>query len=345
MRGHIPLVALAALLALAGCADPPAIDVHLTVDPNLNTEDALLAQLDRVVLVVDSDQGLYPPGAERSSDHAQIKNADSDPALELVITAEVPSHLPFVRIERGSLPDVPLSLRAFGLGKDGGSAGAYLARGDVSGVTLGDPATEVTIPFNLRPEVRAARVDQVLPADGGVALDCRVAPVVLLFSKPMSAASLGAPGVIAISPDPGPLAVYVDTSGLVVNVVAPGLAGVGDALDYHVHVGTEATDLGGAALDQVASMSGAQAFEADVHLTCVPPPMGPALPDCLTGLNCGMTYACVDGACEPLGCDVECTLGTVCDPKRAACVDDCRGAAEVGVCLPSQTCGADGVCD
>lgn len=339
------LCAVASVCTVAGCGDAPALDVHLSVDPNLNTEQELLEQLDRVILVVDSDQGLYPPGAERSSDAAQIKNADSDPELELVVTAEVPGHLPFVRIERGSLPDVPLSVRVFGLGKGGAAGGTYIARGDVSGVALDDPAAEVTIPFNLRPEVRAARVDQVLPADGGVAPDCRVSPIVLLFSKPMSAASLEAPGVVSITPDPGSLTIYVDASGLVVNVVAPQLMGASDVLDYHVHVGSEAEDQAGGVLDQVASMPGAQSFELDVHLTCTPPPMGPQLPDCLAGLNCGTTYACVDGACEPAGCDVSCLPGTVCDPKRVACVEDCRVLAEIGVCLPSQVCSADGVCE
>jgi len=334
---------LLAAIAL-GCSSSPAADLHLTLDPNLNTTAEMLAKIDKIVIVVDSEPGLYAPGMERVVGPTQIKNADGDDDLELVITAPVPKdHLPFVRLERGRLPNRPLSFRIFGLSADPTST-TYVARGEISGIDLTAPVAEVNIPFNLRPEERSPRVDQVLPADGAMVNGCRVNPLVLLFSRPMNRASLTAPGVVAITPDPGPISVFLDDSGLVANVVASGLQGAGATLTYHVHVGPEALDVAGDPLHQIASMNGAQPFEADFNLSCGPPPVNPQIA-CAAGLLCDFQYKCVDNACQPPTCPTPCTQTQLCDPKRGVCVDDCRNKLDgFDLCPPPETCNVDGLC-
>lgn len=344
LRRALALGAAGLALGAAGCAEPPALDLMLVPDPNVNTTEQLLAHVQQAVLVVDAEEGLYAPGEERSRGGVQVKNADVDAALELVFTLSIErERLPIIRIEQGGLPDVSLNIRVLGL-QASPAPGSFVARGELMGARLAAPPPMMTVPFNLRPEVRPLRVERVLPDDGDVALGCAVPSLVISFSRPIDEASLRAPGAVAITPDPGPISVAMDPSGLVANVATPRLAGVG-RLAYRVTIASAVRDPTGQPLDQVAAEAGAQGYLGDFSLSCESPPIVPTEPPCAPDYDCPRGAACVGGVCLPRDCPVPCPGGRVCDRLRALCVDDCRADALFSPCAPEHRCdAASGLC-
>jgi len=242
--------------------------------------------------------------------------------------------LPVIRLLRGGLPDVPLDVRVIGI--RGPEDGPAIALGRLGGARFeAARVTTATVPFNIRPELLPPRVVDVLPRDGDVAPGCMVATLVVMFSKPMDAASLTAPGRILTEPGGMPTEVTVDSSGLVAIVVPSGLVGIdATTVAYRLSVSSEARDRDGLALDQMPMQDGAQGFTADFVLHCTmismtpdrvpcgslepPGPLGPYCPG-------GARLACVANECVLASCDdAECAPGFVCDPSTFACVRDCR---------------------
>src|SRR5262249_33630467 len=94
----------------------------------------LAQSLVALVLVIDSNDGLYPPGPAQADGDVQLKNTDLDPNLELVATLRVThGHLPQVRIEQADLPDVALILSVEGV-LTAEDEGLFEIRGSVEGV-------------------------------------------------------------------------------------------------------------------------------------------------------------------------------------------------------------------
>src|SRR5690606_23348373 len=118
-------------LVLAGCGlRTPAFDVSLVPNDDLTSLDDLRAHVVRLEYMLDSPAGLYPQGSERVSGQVSIEDADGDPSdLELVVRLPFEGRLPRVRIEEGSLPDVPLDLRVRGLLADGRVYAEGMTRG------------------------------------------------------------------------------------------------------------------------------------------------------------------------------------------------------------------------
>lgn len=341
-------VAIAGMVLLAACAeDPTAIDLELVSDPNVNTTAQIVGAIDSVLVIVDSPEGLYGPEDARREGNVQIRNADADATdLELVALVPVPrGRLPLIRLERGGLPDVPIDVTVRGV--RGATESTPVAVGRVRGARFeAEHVVTVDVPFNIRPELLPPRVVDVIPRDGDEAPDCAVSAIVVMFSKPMDAASLMAPGVIAVDPPPASPSVTVDSSGLVA-IVGGGLTGEdGMTLSYRLTIGTGARDRDLLALDQLP-MDGGQPFEAEFVLPCGP---GMATPDNPCGSMepsplppmCpgGGRLACVDNRCELVaGCDTaRCAEGFVCDPANGACVVDCN-------LYGGESCAADGTCD
>ena len=95
-----PSAAALSAVLLAGCGGE-AILVELSVDPAVSTEADLATTLRSLVWILDSPEGLYPPGAEATSGDVRVENVDADPALELVTEIALDGdRLPLVRIER-----------------------------------------------------------------------------------------------------------------------------------------------------------------------------------------------------------------------------------------------------
>lgn len=339
-------VIFACALQIAACEGPEGVDLRLVPDPNLNREAQVLDALDTIVLVVDSPDGLYPPGSERAAEGVQIEDADADPSdLELVATIPVASdRLPLVRLVRGTLPDVALDLRFLGVPAEPGAPASVVGR--VQGVHLGRPIEELAIPFNLRPELLPPRVTEVLPGDGAAIVGCDVPRLYVMFSRPIDPATLAG----AVTVTPGAIdEVRLDPSGLTAELRVGGLAGAG-SLRWSLAIAASVTDLEGRPLDQVASEPGPQPYEASFEVTC-----GPSMgtPDDECGGTSGAPMrcpfgrlACVDGYCVPESCDLAgCGEGTVCDPATGRCALDCRPWGDAEVCPAERPrCGDDGVC-
>lgn len=325
---------LVTALTIASCADAPmAVDLALVQDPDLNRVEDVLERVTDVVVIVDAPGGLYAPGEERTVGLVQIEDADADRRdLELVATVPIEgSRLPVIRLERGTLPDVPLDIRVLGLG----SEPRPIAEGRVRAVRLSRPPAELSVPFNIRPEALPPRVSEVLPADGDEAGDCVVPDIVLLFSKPIDAATLV--GAVVLDPG-GPVDVTLDASGHVATFAAR-LSGDGETVSFRLRVDSTVTDRQGVALDQLPAEPGRQPFDEAFVLPCGP---GTAVPGGPCGTDTGPLpgecpggdrLACVDGECVLDGCDrARCREGFACVEATGVCEVDCRLYGEVDVC-------------
>ncbi len=199
------------LVLLAGCASEPALDLELVPDPNINSESQIVERIESVVYVFDSADGLYAPGEESSHDGVQVTNADADASdLELVVSVPVVDHLPFVRLERGTLPDVPLDVRVIGE-----SGVGTIAEGRALAARFGIDSDPLRVPFNIRPGQLPPRVGEVIPADGQTAQGCVVPTVVVMFSKPIEPSTLFAEGAVSFQPGGRPAAIRLDATGVV----------------------------------------------------------------------------------------------------------------------------------
>jgi hypothetical protein len=337
------------LLLLASCAEPAGVDLALVPDPNVNSAAQVVEAVDSIVMIADSPEGLYPPGAERASGVAQIENADGDPELELVATIAMPAdRLPLIRLVEGTLPDLPLELRFLGMPPEPGAPSVAIGR--VQGVRLGQPIERLDVPFNLRPELLPPRITEVLPNDGAMLAGCDVPAIYLMFSRPIDPATVAG----AVFVNPGTIgSVRVDPSGLTAEILVSGLSGDGSSVRYGLSVAPTITDLDGRPLDQVPGEEGAQGYDSQLELLCGPgtalpttacgsPDIGPLAPTCEY-----FRLTCVDGYCVPLGCDgASCTDGTVCDGQTSRCELDCRLWGEANVCpIESPRCdAASGTC-
>jgi hypothetical protein len=344
---------------LFGCSDGSrplaAFDLELVQDLNINTEAQLIERIDSLVLVVDSDVGLYHPGQESSQGVLQIKNADADPSdLELVITTGlVDGRLPRIRLERGNLPDAALDLRVLGL-RLGEVGDAPLAEGRVRGLRFTAEPQALRVGFNIRPEFLPPRVVEVLPSDGVSLRECDIPLVVVVFSKPIALDSLLEPGHISFDPGGVVQQIRTDASGLVANVVPTQLQTTsnGEGLGYRLTVSSDVTDTSGLHLDQVPVEAGDQAYSQTFVLPCAasnfpPRPRCGETPDAATD-SCGSDrLICADGLCMPNDCtEASCAPGFPCNPETALCELDCNAyGGEVLVCPETRPeCSAGGSC-
>lgn len=329
---------IACACLLIGCAGGTGVDLALVADPNLNSTEDLIAAVDSIVVIVDSEEGLYEPGEEESVGNVQIENVDRDPALEVVSTVVVPDdHLPVIRLLRGTLADIPLDVRFLGVPPAGGPP---VALGHAQSVELADPIEHLDVPFNLRPDLLPPRIVQVLPSDGMVLDPCTLSTVILMFSVPIDASTV-APAVLVEGRPPDE--VVVDATGLTAQLTVSGIDGSGTELRYSIDVAPTIRGRDGRMLDQVPPQPGDQGLEANYILTCSVRTEAPADP---CG-GCGQSgLSCVEGECVPAGCDnVQCTADSVCDPTVSRCTLDCRIWGD-DVCPDARPrCdGATGVC-
>ena len=253
-------------LVAAGCTNGGiSLDLRLRPDPNVNTEAQVIAAVESVVVVLDSPDGLYAPGEERVEGDVQIENADGDPALELVTSVPLTDHLPWIRVEQGSLdPDVVLDVRLLGLPSPGGDP---IAVGTVSGVGFADG--EVGVPFDLLPALLPPRVVDVIPDDGDTIPGCNLDRIVIVLNKPVLPGTALAEGAILFDPGGAPRSIRVDVSSRFIDVVPPAWSFTSEAR-YTLTVASSITDVAGEPLDQVPSLEGAQAYEHEFTLVCVP---------------------------------------------------------------------------
>jgi hypothetical protein len=199
-------------------------------------------------------------------------------------------------------------------------------------------------------------VVDVIPRDGDRIPGCDAPAIVVMFSKPMDAASLIAVGGITFEPGGAPVEVTVDSSGLVAIVVPPPLSGGGEegaTLSYRMTIAAEVEDRDRIPLDQLPAEAGAQPYEGEFVLACGPGMMTPDNP-CAIDEPGGLDgecpgagrLACIDNECVLDNCTgAECAEGFVCDETTFACAADCRIYAGESCPAARPTCDeASGVC-
>lgn len=331
---------------LAGCGGE-SIEVELSVDPAVSTEADLARSLRSLVWILDSPEGLYPPGAEQTAGDVQIENADADVALELVSVIPVDGdRLPVVRIERGGLDASSVDLRILGVEK---TDGPPLADGAARGLAFTADARPASVPFNFRDSLRPPRVRTTYPENGAPILGCSVQVLTLVFTRPMDPTSLAS--AVVVGADGVQTTVHASASGLVADIqFEPPIAGDDIEVELDLQLGTGALAADGTPLDQAGSEPGNQPFSAHLRYECQPPPSYP----CDVGTcqwACGdreclnsEQIACIDGVCTPIACAASCASGTVCAPLRDTCVPDCRSGDALSACASGACDPATGLC-
>lgn len=322
---------------VVGCTPEPvaALDLELVQDLNINTPDQVLSRINTIMVIVDSPDGLYAPGSERTDGDFEIRDADGDEEdLELVVTVPVQEgRLPWVRLERGGLPTTLLDIAV--LGGDGGQTEEHpVAEGLVRGVVFEEGVTPLSIPFNIRPELLPPRVTDVIPGDGERLPRCAFSDVVVLFSKPVDAESLE--GAILIEPGGAPLEILTDVSGIVAHLKVATIESEYE-LTYQVDISTDVIDVDGQHLDDVPTLEGDQPFSRAFRLTCIEPSTGPDFFCAIGAPEYACPFAhrlrCIEGVCTPATCDgAACTEPFLCNPSRGFCEMDCRLYGEFSVC-------------
>jgi len=328
------------VLVLAGCGETPpvsAFDIELVQDFNINTTEQVLERVDEILVIADSAEGLYLPGAESPVGDVQVIDFDSDPDdLELVVTVAVPTgRLPLIRLERGGLPDVPLDLRLVGVSADAVEFTPEV-EGSVRGIRFEQGIVPMTIPFNIRPELLPPRVTEVLPGDGVEVQECDVQVVTVIFSKPIDEASLLGPGVVTVDPGGAPPEIRLDTTGMMAHVILPEPFHGLSTFEYSLTITSDVIDLYGQPLDQIPTEEGAQTFDHELTMVCVPRTTVQIVPcGTITSPPCPPLdrIECIDGICTPVGCQgSQCPDGLVCNSDLSLCEVDCRLYGDDGAC-------------
>ncbi len=341
-----PSAAALSAVLLAGCGGE-AILVELSVDPAVSTEADLATTLRSLVWILDSPEGLYPPGAEATSGDVRVENVDADPALELVTEIALDGdRLPLVRIERGGLDAASVDLRVLGMELADAPA---VADGAARGLAFARDARPSSVPFNFRDSLRPPRVRGTYPENGAPISGCSVPGITVVFTRPMDPASLA--GAVVAGPQGTESTVHASGSGLVADVTfQPVIEGDQAQVELDVTIAATAVAADGTPLDQAGSEPGNQPFSVHLRYDCQPPPLYP----CEVGKcpwACGdreclhlKEIACIDDVCTPVDCRASCGAGSVCDPLRDACVADCRAGDALSACPASACDPASGLC-
>ncbi len=338
-------------LTIACSGDPStALDVELIADLNLNSEADLAGALTHLRVELDSDEGLYEPGAATATRTYRVENVDSDAPLELLIDLPLTGlRLPAIRIEQGGLPDGPVDVRVIGLD----AAGLHVASGGLRSVTFATGERKrVSIPFNLKPQYLPARVIEAYPRSDEET--CRSGTALLVLSKNIDPSTVigGVSVIVERDSYSGPLPASASAEGPVIRVA---FAVIEPDVDrYHIRVTDEVTDTDGVPLDQDPGVPGHQHFVQDFSVVS-----GGACTDypyrwCHesgTVLECpdfrGGRLRCEEGLCVLHDCGGDiCQDGFVCHSASAACVVDCRVYGGTEDCPSGSLCNQNtGLCD
>ena len=260
------LLVASALSLLVGCEDDVvSFDVELVADPNLNTVSQVLERTDTIELVLDSDDGLYAPGEERLEGDVRILDVDGDAPLELVARVPVPdSRFPRIRLERGGLPRVPITIRIVGYDS---LSGEVVANGALAGVEFRGGRTDLALPFNLLADELPPRVVDVVASPSS---SCEAPTLTLLFSRPVDPASVVGPFAVTFDPGGAPTELRIDATGRLALITAPAAVVVGSRVAFTLTLATTIRTEDAITLDQVPSVPGDQPYVGRFDEPCSP---------------------------------------------------------------------------
>lgn len=250
---------------VSGCDEPSAIDLELVADPKVNTVAQVLGRADAIELVLDSPLGLYDPSRAMDDGRLRIEDVDGDPPLELVVRVPVPdARFPRIRLERGGLPDVPLTIRIYGFAED---EARLVASGAVDGIDFGAAVGELAVPFDLVPEELPPRVVDLVATPSS---SCTPPTLTVLFSRGVDPATVLAAGAITFEPGGAPRAARIDIGGRLLVLTAPDAVVVGDRIGLVLSLATTIATVDGLGLDQTPGVDGAQAYVGRYESRCTP---------------------------------------------------------------------------
>lgn len=235
---------------LCGCGKLTSLTLALEPTTTLNTDDEVVAQVERIELHVDAVGGLDGlPNTAGIAGEGVAVDRNGDGRLEWVAQIDAAGALPEVDLFPGSNLGAQLTVDVFGL-----TGSTLVALGSRDGLTFREGvATRATIPFDLLPAYRPPRVVAVLPPDGGeTPCDQAVTTVTILFSEDIASASLR-DAVQFFDNKSYRIPATVRGAGTVLRFSLGSLP----AAAYSVHVTGEILDLDGDALQQPV----ASAFE------------------------------------------------------------------------------------
>ncbi|MBI5549130.1 MAG: hypothetical protein HY901_35035 [Deltaproteobacteria bacterium] len=338
-RHHAFRTALTAALAivlsasLGSCAQAPgtAIQLVLTVTPDIAPEAAILESVEGLHVVVSSSDGLARVSVEGPTPGGgEAGDWDGDGRLDVRFHAPpLPpgmEKLPVLQIDLESNAARPLTFQVFGLGPGSSTLTEALALGSASGSCPLSQVCQVGVPFNLRPSVAAPRVILVTPPEGGEPVANNIVAVSAILSTTVTPESARSHARV-LGPDGGVVSLQV-----IVSEVAFVLGGetarrtqLTFQLDSPLEPGTHTIEVGpglvsttGKRFDQSPATAAEDVFRSTFTAMSVLNTNGC---DCVPGYSCNELL----GGCEPeRSCPATCVTGYVCDAAQQVCIEDCR---------------------
>lgn len=341
------LCACAAVL-LGACSGPDtAVRLHLVPDPKLNTEAQVLAVVQSLDLVMDGRAGFAGVSAPGEAGSFTAVDIDADGVLELRLQRKLKGRdaLPQFLLLRGESGEGPFELAAHGRAGDN-----IVALGELRDLRFHDGEERVRdLPFDLRPGHRAPRVDLTMPADGESSVPTALGEIYVQFSKVVKgmeqhvslrfetqdSATIQVPGSVVVAAKSVMRVGHEET--FTTATIKLGCAlGPGT---YRIEATAQIIDEKGLALDQDASVDGANGFVGRFRIDGQPgdEPCSASATECKRPEDCNVnlpagtgaksTYRCADGSCvaDVDECGGLCTTGDeVCDAPKKTCVPDCR---------------------
>lgn len=363
-RGFISTVGVFA--ALCGCSGvETGLQLQLTRDSTLNTEQQILTRVDTLVLVLDSPSGFAGAGSAGQA-HGELSAADvdQDGKLELTLRRDLGGALPLLRLLPGNNAGASFKITARGLQKNqttavGGVSAASFTEGQVR---------DLSVPFNLRASFRPPRVLFSLPHNGQTAPRA-LNQVYLEFSKVVSpgkdqlrlvykgtAQEVAVPGAWQLSQHTV-FEMGLPETRTTATLKLPATCSLNPGT-YRIEAASQIKDATGDTLDQDVSTAAGDRFVASFSIAGAPAAAACGLTketckndaDCgkVTGFVCKIASGETEGKCVPgqaKDCSKKiCPNGYVCEATKSGpqCVPDCR---VYGGCDAKSYCDKDtGVC-
>ena len=336
------------LFAFVHCGNSMGpIDMRLVVDPNLNTKQQVLRELEMIQTTLDSDEGLYPQDFDVPVQEHRVVNVDQDSAFELQVDIPIDPQaqdFPTVRIEKGSFGDeVELDISLVGW-----NVNELIAQGGAQNISFTHEKQQLAVPFNLHPRRLAPRVTHVLPTQTDTLRHCSLSSVLVMFSKPIEIQDMDAIQVAPVGPN---IQLELDPVGRYVRINNPGFKETENLesnrdtfpfrITYELTIEANAISDGSRLLDQSSTTDGNQPYAATFSIPC-------QIGSVQKTRECPVfpRLKKVEDRCFPGSCDgILCPIGFICNPNQASCDVDCRTYLPGDGCITG-ICNADtGVCE
>lgn len=335
------------LLGLGACGRPSQLQLILTPTPEVAPEADIVGQVERLAVVVGSQQGLSGVASEGpTAGGGDAKDYDGDGRLEVLFhSPKVAGRLPVLQINLEANAGRALSFLLYGLPEPDAPLTDAVALGVASGTCEAGKTCQVGVPFNLKPSLAAPRVILVSPPDDPNRLNpvsSQIIAVSAILSTLVDADSARAHArVLGPSGKVASVKVMVDEVALSLGGETARRTNLTFQLEPPLETGLHTIEIGpglvsaaGRRFDQNPAT-----VQEDGFKSAFVAKMAPAA----NGCHCERGYVCNQKlfGCQPAAsCPASCVAAYVCDPAQQVCVEDCR---VLSVC-PSACDQGSGLC-